>query len=85
MWENIRQDKTRQVWVIFFFFLLLLFDLGFTALSRIFHLYRADRSSKVGESWRAGEKNQLTIRKQNLAFPRVLSEARTTAVRNLMD
>ena len=31
---------------IFFFF----FDLGFTALSRIFHLYRADRSSKVGEN-----------------------------------
>ena len=26
------------------------FDLGFTALSRIFHLYRADRSSKVGEN-----------------------------------
>ena len=32
---------------IFFFFF---FDLGFTALSRIFHLYRADRSSKVGEN-----------------------------------
>ena len=32
--------------------LLLLFDLGFTALSRIFHLYRADRSSKVGENRR---------------------------------
>ena len=31
----------------FFFFF---FDLGFTALSRIFHLYRADRSSKVGEN-----------------------------------
>ena len=31
---------------LFFFF----FDLGFTALSRIFHLYRADRSSKVGEN-----------------------------------
>ena len=27
-------------------------DLGFTALSRIFHLYRADRSSKVGENRR---------------------------------
>ena len=27
---------------------LFFFDLGFTALSRIFHLYRADRSSKVG-------------------------------------
>ena len=34
------------MWIFFFFF----FDLGFTALSRIFHLYRADRSSKVGEN-----------------------------------
>ena len=33
----------------FFFFFFFFFDLGFTALSRIFHLYRADRSSKVGE------------------------------------
>ena len=31
------------------------------------------------------EKNHLTIRKQNLAFPRDPSEARTTAVGNLMD
>ena len=31
-------------------------DLGFTALSRIFHLYRADRSSKVGENRRARRK-----------------------------
>ena len=36
----------RDVFFFFFFF----FDLGFTALSRIFHLYRADRSSKVGEN-----------------------------------
>ena len=28
--------------VIFFFFFFFFFDLGFTALSRIFHLYRAD-------------------------------------------
>ena len=33
--------------IVFFFFYL-----GFTALSRIFHLYRADRSSKVGENRR---------------------------------
>ena len=33
-----------------FFFFFFFFDLGFTALSRIFHLYRADRSSKVGEN-----------------------------------
>ena len=41
-------------------------DLGFRALSRIFHLYRADRSSKVGENQRTRRK---TIHKQNLAFP----------------
>ena len=35
-------------WDFFFLFFL---DFGFTALSRIFHLYRADRSSKVGENW----------------------------------
>ena len=34
--------------IIFFFF----FDLVFTALSRIFHLYQADRSSKVDKNWR---------------------------------
>ena len=39
-------NKSLLIHVIFFFF----FDLGFTALSRIFHLYRADRSSKVGEN-----------------------------------
>ena len=36
--------------LFFFFFFFFFFDLGFTALSRIFHLYRADRSSKVGEN-----------------------------------
>ena len=40
--------------VSFFFFFF--FDLGFTALSRIFHLYRADRSSKVGENRRTRRK-----------------------------
>ena len=39
-----------------FFFFFFFFDLGFTALSRIFHLYRADRSSKVGENRVPGEK-----------------------------
>ena len=54
----------------FFFLLLLLlfFHLGFTALSVVFLLYQADRSSKVGEN---PGKNHLTIRKQNLAFPHV--------------
>ena len=41
---------TRYLLKIFFF------DLGFTALSRIFHLYRADRSSKVGENRRTRRK-----------------------------
>ena len=39
-----------------FFFFFFFFDLGFTALSRIFHLYRADRSSKVGENRRTRRK-----------------------------
>ena len=42
--------------VLFFFLFLFFFDLGFTALSRIFHLYRADRSSKVGENRRTRRK-----------------------------
>ena len=33
-----------------FFFFFFFFDLGLMALSRIFHLYRAYRSSKVGEN-----------------------------------
>ena len=60
------------------------FLFGFWVISRIFHLYRADRSSNMGENQNTGEK-PLTIRKQNLAFPRVLNEAQTTEVRNLMD
>ena len=47
------------------------FYFGFTALSRIFHLYRADHSSKVCKKWRTRRKNNLTICKQNLAFPYV--------------
>ena len=37
-------------------FFVFVFYLGFTALSRIFHLYRAYRSSKVGENWRTRRK-----------------------------
>ena len=55
----------------FFFFVFVFFYFGFTALSRIFHLYRADHSSKVCEKWRTRRKNNLTICKQNLAFPYV--------------
>ena len=55
----------------FFFFFFFFFDLGFTVLSIIFHLYRVDRSSKVGENWRTRGRNHLTIRKQNLAFQHV--------------
>ena len=35
--------------ILFFFYL------GFTALSRTFHLYGADRPSRVGENRRMGE------------------------------
>ena len=38
------------------FFFFFFFDLGFMALSRIFHLYRADRSSKVAKTGEPGEK-----------------------------
>ena len=41
---------------VFFFFFFFFFILGFTALSRIIHLYRADRSSKVGENRRTRRK-----------------------------
>ena len=42
--------------LLIFFFFFFFFDLGFTALSRIFHLYRADRSLKVGENRRTRRK-----------------------------
>ena len=46
------------------------FDFGFTALIRIFHLYQADRSSKVGENpEKPGKTTENT--KQNLAFSHV--------------
>ena len=54
--------------LLIYLFRHLFFDLGFTALSRIFHLCRADRSSKVGKN---PGKNHLTIRKQNMDFPHV--------------
>ena len=50
MWIDIVEDLG------FFFFFFFFFDLGFTALSRIFLLYRADRSSKVGENRRTRRK-----------------------------
>ena len=45
-------SQTGTLCNFFFFF----FNLGFTALSRIFHLYRADRPSKVGENRRTWRK-----------------------------
>ena len=45
---QVKSVEAKVLWVFFFF--VCLFYLGFTALSRIFHLYRADRSSKVGEN-----------------------------------
>ena len=47
------QQKISEYCIYIFFFF---FDLGFTALSRIFHLYRADCSSKVGENRRTRRK-----------------------------
>ena len=47
-----RKSQKGPFLVFFFFFFFFFLDLGFTALSRIFHLYRADRSSKVGENRR---------------------------------
>ena len=44
------------------------FDLGFTALSRIFHLYFIKGGQKTENQ---GGKKHLTFRKQNLAFPHV--------------
>ena len=41
---------------LMFQLLISFFYLGFTALSRIFHLCRADCSSKVGENGEPGEK-----------------------------
>ena len=53
---------------IFFFFFF--FYLGFTALSRIFHLYRANCSSKVGKNQRTrGKTTWLSI--SRMTFPHV--------------
>ena len=54
-------------------------DLGFMALSRICHLYRADGSSEVGRKY--PEKNHLTYQCKTWHLKCVLSEAQTTAVR----
>ena len=75
-----KKKKKSSICHLLIFFFFFFFDLGFTAFSRIFHLYRADRSSKVGENQRTRGKTW-----QNLAFPHDMSEARTPAVRNLMD
>ena len=60
--KNVQMPGPRP-WSFFFLilrfqwgFFLCFFYLGFTALSRTFHLYRADRSSKVGENWRTPRK-----------------------------
>ena len=56
------------------------------ALSRIFNLYGADRSSKVGENWRTRGKKTPDHPYAELDFPTCdPSEARTIAVRNPMD
>ena len=49
IWKTLTQCDWNGTHFFFFFFF---FYLGFMALSRIFHLYQADRSSKVGENRR---------------------------------
>ena len=68
--------------LMFFFFVF--FYLGFMSLSRIFHLYRADRSSKVGENRSTrGKTTWSSVRRTRLSHMwRDPSETRTTAVRN---
>ena len=46
-WQQHLQEDFHSLWLMCIFFYL-----GFTTLSRIFLLYRADRSSKVGENRR---------------------------------
>ena len=53
---------------IFFFIFFFFFDLGFTALSRI-SLISSRSFIEGGRKPENPEKNHLTIRKQNLAFP----------------
>ena len=55
--------RSQLIWIytvckgrIYLCFFVVFFYLGFMALSRIFHLYRADRSSKVGENRRTWRK-----------------------------
>ena len=58
LWKK-KKKKKKMLYVLthfFFFFFFFFFDLGFTALSRIFHIYPADRSSKVGENRRTRRK-----------------------------
>ena len=78
-----RQNKTEcNFFYYYLIWVLRPFQEYFTYIELIVH----QRWAKAGEpGGGGGGENQLTIRKQNLAFPRVLSEARTTAVRNLMD
>ena len=46
MTENVLYVSSPLIFIVYYYF----FYLGFTALSRIFHLYRADRSSVVVEN-----------------------------------
>ena len=69
--KNLKCSRQLSISLPIIIMIIIILDLGFTALSRIFHLYRADRSSRVGENRRTQGKNHLTIRKQNLAFPHV--------------
>ena len=70
--QHIFCPEIRNIFLSLFYFYFFFFLICVLWPSRIFHLYWADRPSKVGENRRTRGKNHLTIRKQNLAFPREL-------------
>ena len=49
-WPSWLSDQIAFIYLFILFYFILFFYLGFTALSRTFHLYRVDCSSKVGEN-----------------------------------
>ena len=76
IWNNIVQSKYSRLVSDHCFYL------GFTALSRIFHLYQVDRSSKVS----VNQRTRGTTTWPSVGFPTCdPSGPWTTAVRRLMD
>ena len=66
--ENLTPMLNREAKTVFCLNLIITIILfGFTALSRIFHLYRADRSLKVGESRSTRRKPPDLLRRTDLS------------------